>query len=112
MRTIERRFNKIKKENEHWSDYVCLGEAVYGQKFTRRSIYEYFIKLVDPEEYDTLDTNLLVRHLYLISKQAEECTFLTKNAPESTKTDRNEYDIITPTIPVYFSRKRANFVID
>ena len=80
MRTIERRFNKIKRENEYWSDYVCLAETVCGQKFTRRSIYEYFSKLVDSEDYDALDTNLLVRHLYLISKQAEECTFLPKNA--------------------------------
>ena len=80
MRTIERRFDTIRKKNEHWSDYVCLAEAIRGRNFTRRRIYTYFKKLVNKDDYEDADTNALVRFLHQVTKQAEECTFLDENA--------------------------------
>lgn len=85
MRSIERRFNKVKSSNESLGDYCCLVEAVQGQKFTRRRLYTYFKKLVSKDEYDEDDTNMLVRHLYKVSNILDECIFFTEIDLQTSK---------------------------
>jgi hypothetical protein len=105
MRTIERRFNKIKKENDYWSDYICLAEAVRGQKFTHRSLYRYFKKLVPPEDYNKADTKKLVGFLYKVSKTPEECTFSGKIAPQMAKSIKYDLGLINPTLTPFLLDK-------
>lgn len=108
MRTIRRNFYKIRDEHPEWSDYVCLAETVRGTNFTRRSIYRYFVDLVNKEECDPLDTNRLVRHLCLISKQAEECTFFDKNALEDPQKDDHDTDILIYYYAPYSPKMNKN----
>lgn len=78
MRTIAGSFNQIRKQNPYWADYVCLVEAVRGREFTRRRLYENFIKLVSPDDYNPKDTNRLIAYLHKVTKEPVECTFLTE----------------------------------
>lgn len=78
MRTIAGSFNQIKKRNPYGADYVCLVQTVRGRNFTRRRLYDNFIKLVDREDYEASDTNRLVAYLHKVTKEPVECTFLTE----------------------------------
>lgn len=60
------------------SSFICFGRAVQGQKFSRRCIHKWFCILVDTDDYLPSDTNALVAQLYRLSKEAEECDFLTE----------------------------------
>lgn len=90
MKSIERRFNNVRKKNINYSDYVCLAEAVLGQQFSRRRLYTYFKKLVSIDDYDGTDTNMLVRHLYKISNTPDECIFLTEIDIQPSKIDKDD----------------------
>lgn len=53
MKSLERRFQNIKKRNPLWSSYVSFAEAVSGQNFSKRIITRWFNILVPTEEYST-----------------------------------------------------------
>lgn len=111
MRTIERRFNKIKAENENKSDYICLSQAVRGQKFKYRTLYRYFNQLMDPSDYRKDEVKGLVRFLHNVSKQSEDCTSEGKNAPGASQIDRDESVIKSPIFGIDISRNSAKFVV-
>jgi hypothetical protein len=50
MKSVKRIFNKMKSENPYWSDYTCFAEAVYGRKFSKKTIIRNFNSLVNKEE--------------------------------------------------------------
>lgn len=108
MRTIERNFRKIRNNNLNKSDYGCLVEAVSGKQYSRRRIYTYFIKLIDSDDYDTQETNQLVRYLHHVSKHAEECTFLTENTLQASQDNIDDRSIVSEVL-VNFSRKSDGF---
>lgn len=72
MKSIERRFNNIKKGNPYWSDYMCFAEAVMGRKFSRQIIARHFNKLVDKDDYDRKDKRSLLKQLTELSRGAEK----------------------------------------
>ena len=51
MKSIEKRFNRLKRENPRWSTLVCFNETVYKQKFAERIIKKWFSKLVDRDDF-------------------------------------------------------------
>ena len=51
MKSIEKRFNRLMKENSGWSTLVCFNETVYKQRFTVRIINRWFSKLVDKDDF-------------------------------------------------------------
>ena len=51
MKSIERRFNNLRKKEPGWSDSPCFSMAVYCQRFSRQAIHRWFNKLVDKDDY-------------------------------------------------------------
>lgn len=68
MKSIQRVFNKIRKENPHWSDYICFTETIMGRKFSRQIITRHFNKLVDKDDYDKKDKKSLLEQLFKLSQ--------------------------------------------
>jgi hypothetical protein len=63
MRSIYRRFKKVSVENPFWSSYICFGESIRYQKFTKRIILKWFNKLVVRNDYDKKDKKDILKHL-------------------------------------------------
>lgn len=72
MKSIERIFNKVRKENPYLSDYLCFAEAVEGRNFSRQTIARYFNKLVDKDDYDSKDKKELLQQLFELSQGSEK----------------------------------------
>lgn len=72
MKSIERRFNKIKKENLGFSSYECFWQAVSKQGFSLPTINRLFNKLVDKNDYDSTIKKAVLFQLYLTTKIAED----------------------------------------
>lgn len=72
MRSIQRKFNKIEKQNPNWSSYLCFVNAIKGQKFVKKNIQKQFYKLVDKNDYDWKNRISIINDLVKISNCAEE----------------------------------------
>jgi len=68
MRSIERVFNKVKKENPNWSDYIYFAATVEDRNFSRQTIARYFNKLVDKNDYDPKEKKELLQQLFKLSQ--------------------------------------------
>ena len=69
MKSLERRFNNITRLNPYWSSYICFTEAIKEQCFSKRTITNYFNKLVEKDDYDKVDKKQIIKHLIsLLSK--------------------------------------------
>ena len=76
MKSLERRFNNISQLNPYWSSYICFTEAVKDQNFSKRTITNYFNKLVEKNDYDRRDKKELIKNILSLSKKiAEDCIF-------------------------------------
>lgn len=79
MKSLERRFNNISRLNPKWSSYICFAEALKKQNFNRKTIYYWFNRLVEKNDYDKADKYELVKCLISLSanpkKMPEEDTF-------------------------------------
>lgn len=64
MKSLEARFNIISQKDDGKSTYTRFAEAVVGQKFNRRTIAEWFDKLVDKEDYGLADKKDILNYLY------------------------------------------------
>ena len=51
MKSIERRFYNLKKNEPYIGFHAYFLEAVRGQGLSRQAIHRWFNKLVDPEDY-------------------------------------------------------------
>lgn len=63
MRSIERRFRKISKKYPDRSTLSCFAEAVRGQNFTKRTIYFWFNRLVEKDDYSENEKRAIFREL-------------------------------------------------
>ena len=63
MRSIQRRFNKISKQNPVWSSSICFGEAIKKQNFSKQAIHRWFQKLVEKNDYAREEKRTILRHL-------------------------------------------------
>lgn len=69
MKSVERRFKKILKKNPCWSSYVCFAETCNSQDFQKKTIYFWFNKLVDKNDYDKKEKKLILSHLRSLSRK-------------------------------------------
>lgn len=77
MRSIERRFNKLKslKQNEYKSSYTLFAEAIKGQKFGADVISRKFGKLVDKSDYSSSEKKSVLRYLTNLSNPPQDNRF-------------------------------------
>lgn len=85
MRSINASFKEVSRKNPELGDYVCLIRAVRGQKFSERPIREFFVRLVDKDDYDPNDLRALVRQLHIASNIVVDDHFERKIAPLDVK---------------------------
>jgi hypothetical protein len=72
MKSIEKRFNHLKEKYPDWSSIVCFNEAILKQGFSEKSIYFWFSKLVDKNDYQKSDQKDILSFSLITSKRAEE----------------------------------------
>jgi hypothetical protein len=74
MRSLQRRFNKITKDNPYWSSYICFCRAIDGQDFTKQTISRWFNELVEKDDYDKKDKKALIRYLLSLTEKTKNNT--------------------------------------
>ncbi len=72
MKSIQKRFNQIVKNNPAWSSIICFHETVKDQDYSKKTIYYWFSKLVDKNDYDVSYKNELLSFVVKLSKSTEE----------------------------------------
>ena len=77
MKSLERRFNNITRLNPYWSSYICFTEAIKEQCFSKRTITNYFNKLVEKDDYDKIKTYL--RTVYFKALCQIKSLYLTRS---------------------------------
>lgn len=86
MRSIEKRFEKIKKVNPDLGDIIILAKTVSGQDYARKIISRQFAKSVSKEDYASKEKQGIINYLFelssTLSKPLEEGRNMTKIAPE------------------------------
>ncbi len=68
MKSLERRFKKVREGNSFWSAYVCLSEAAKEQGFSRQAISRWFNKLVPKEDYCAKTKKALIAYLEEVTR--------------------------------------------
>jgi hypothetical protein len=68
MRSLKRVFEKIRKDNPSWSDYVCFSRAISGKGFSKKTISCHFSKLVDADDYSRKDKKEILDWLFHLSQ--------------------------------------------
>lgn len=63
MKSIERAFNVIQEKNPFWSSYVAFGKTVEQEQPNYRILKQWFIKLVDKNDYVRSEKTQLLTHL-------------------------------------------------
>ena len=72
MKSLERRFNNITKENPYWSSYICFAETIKEQSFNKQAMHLWFNKLVDKNDYSKKDKKAILIQLSALTKCAED----------------------------------------
>lgn len=67
MKSIERNFKRIQKDNPLWGSYIVLAETVHGCNYSHDRISRWFNILVDKNEYLQSEKRGLVEYLYLLN---------------------------------------------
>lgn len=67
MNSIEDRFYKISKLNEHWAPYICLAEALAHRKYNHKTVRRNFLRLVPKDDYEFDIEKELVAELHKLS---------------------------------------------
>ncbi len=79
MRSIEKRFKKIEKDNEFLGSCSVLARAVEGQNFEQSAITRAFSKLVPKNEYLRKERRGIIKFLTNLSNPLEDDTIMKKN---------------------------------
>lgn len=64
MRSLSRKFEKLKVANPYLGDFIILRKAVLGRGFSKRIIDRYFNILVPSDDYERSDKKHLLENLY------------------------------------------------
>jgi hypothetical protein len=70
MKSIERRFENIKKKDNGWTSYICFAQTVSGQSFSEKIIRRYFNKLVDKNDYLSAEKKEIINYLLTLTKSS------------------------------------------
>lgn len=68
MRSIERRYNEIKKKNPYWSSYICFCETIRNKRYGEQTVAQWFNKLVDIDDYDKKEKREIIHFLKNLSR--------------------------------------------
>lgn len=101
MKSVQSRFQKIQNSNPELGDYICLMQAVRGQKFNRVTISQWFNKLISKDDFYPKERNRLVAQLYQSSNCVEDMVFETEIASGQQKTIEDD----APVTSSDFARK-------
>ncbi len=63
MKSLEKRYQKMKSLNPYWSNYISFCEAIRGQNFSDKIISFWFNKLVDKNDYSFKEKKEVLKHL-------------------------------------------------
>lgn len=63
MKSLERRFKLMEKQNPFHSTYINFGRAIRNQGFSHKVIEFWFNKLVDKDDYAKSDKKTLLAQL-------------------------------------------------
>ena len=72
MKSLQRRFNNISKQNPYWGSWTCFAGAVRDQEFSKRTISKHFNALVEKDDYDKRDKKELIKNLLSLSQNITE----------------------------------------
>ena len=72
MKSIARRFNRLRIEHPYWSTIICFNEAIRGQKFRSSLVLRWFNKLVNKNDYSKSDKKDIAAYLKKLSNIAED----------------------------------------
>jgi hypothetical protein len=64
MRSLERNFRKIEKENPNLSTITCFNKTILKRGFSKETIKKYFNLLVDNNDYEKEDKRALLKDIY------------------------------------------------
>ncbi len=67
MKSIERKFNQIHEDNPYWSSLICFNETMNELNYTQRTISKWFKKLVDKDDYEGIDSSILIKQAFQLS---------------------------------------------
>lgn len=93
MKSIQRRFNKIQEKNPYWSSIVCFNETIKEQGFSRKSIYYWFSKLIDKNDYQKCDKRDTLCFLLRLSEKSDEGIKSGKIFPKNNFFIKNDSNI-------------------
>ena len=82
MRSIQRRFEQIKKKRSDAGSFVCFAAAIADQRFSNSILSRWFYKLVEPDDYARVERKQLLSYLYSLSNHTDDNVFQAKNALE------------------------------
>jgi hypothetical protein len=88
MKSIERRFNSLQKENPCMSTLMNFIGAVKGGDFSQQSISRWFGKLVDKDDYDRKDKKRLLVMLNSVTKPLRTTKIEGKPMPVASQIAR------------------------
>lgn len=72
MRSLKRVFEKLKRENPNWSDYICFSHTISGKGFSKKVVSGYFNKLVDKDDYSRGERKEVLERLFWLSQRTEK----------------------------------------
>lgn len=72
MKSINRRFNRIKEKYYTWSTNTCFAMTVLSQNFSRQTINRGFNKLVEKSDYDKKSKKDITAFHLSLTKLAQE----------------------------------------
>ena len=62
VRTVKHRIEFVERAEPNLSSFVVFGRAIEGQKYSNRSIREWFASYVDKDDYDSSNRMEILRH--------------------------------------------------
>lgn len=72
MKNLEARFKRVEERNPYFSSFNCFADATRKQKFSRKIISKNFKKLVDISDYNKIERQKLVEHIFFLSWEVEK----------------------------------------
>jgi hypothetical protein len=72
MKSLQRRFRRVKKRNPGLSSLMQFSEAIREQNFSRQTISRWFNQLVENDDYNRSDKKSVKMHLYKLTNDVED----------------------------------------
>lgn len=60
MKSLKARFDRIAEKHPICPTIICFNAATQGQGFSKKTLYYWFNKLVDPDDYDQDEKKQLI----------------------------------------------------